>query len=261
MIIVFDIGASKMRVAQYADGILHTPLRRSTPVSFSEGYALLSSLIRNATHEDVCTHIVGGIRGTLSVDTSRIAEDSLLSNWVGKPLVYLLEQEFSVPVTLAPASMLAVRGEHAYGAAIGAPSLTHISVGATVAAASVMSDGSVAVHHGDGGDVFETLSDLIGGAAFAERYGVAAYDLDIAHDAWGASADYLAHGIAALAAHTQSDMIVLGGAMVLGMPRISIADTIHATHRLIGTAQCPMIIPSKLGDDAVLYGAAAICPM
>ena len=98
MIIAIDIGGATVKVASYKAETLSVPLKRTTPRDFSAGFALIKDLVRQAVHGGTIDAIVVGVRGILAEDGRRIERDTVLLNWVGKPLSYLLEQEFHVSV-------------------------------------------------------------------------------------------------------------------------------------------------------------------
>lgn len=242
MIIAIDIGGATLKVASYEAETLSVPLRRTTPRDFTAGFSLIKDLVRQAAHGGSIDAIVVGVRGVLAADGMRIERDTVLLNWVGKPLSYLLEQEFKVPVTLAPATVCAARADtHAV------PSM-YFNIGAGVSAATP--ENTIESH-----DMLDALSATISGGAVKKRHGKEPYEIPEDHAFWRHAADYLAHGIAKLAKEQHAEVVVLGGAMILGNPRISIPDTIQSVHKLLGADASPMIIPTRHGDNVVLLGA------
>ncbi|OGG62192.1 hypothetical protein A3C87_01210 [Candidatus Kaiserbacteria bacterium RIFCSPHIGHO2_02_FULL_49_34] len=245
MIIAIDIGGATLKVASYEHDALSVPLRRTTPREFAAGFSLIKDLVRQAAGEGIIDAIVIGVRGILAEDGRRIERDTVLLNWVGKPLSYLLEHEFKVPVTLAPASMCAAHADtHAE------PSM-YFNVGAGVSAATH----EKAIHSHD---MLDALDATIGGLAVTGRRGVHPYEIPLDDTYWRHAADYLAHGIAQLAKEEKVSIVVLGGAMILGYPKISIPDTIQSVHKLIGADSSPTIVPTRHGDNVVLVGAVRL---
>ena len=55
------------------------------------------------------------------------------------------------------------------------------------------------------------------------------------------------------------DVIVLGGSMILGKPRILLDDIQKHANEVFGEdVSCPLIVDAELGDMGGVYGAAAL---
>jgi hypothetical protein len=54
-------------------------------------------------------------------------------------------------------------------------------------------------------------------------------------------------------------VIVLGGSMIVGDPRILLEDIVRHTREVLGTlVPCPAIVDAVLRDEGGLYGAMAL---
>lgn len=273
--IVFDIGATKMRFAlSDSAGVLQIPIRRSTPEKFDDAWkeivAIISELVAQGKGQGDVVQIVGGIRGVLAPDHSRIMHESRLINWINKPLAGLLEERFGVPVHLENDTALAGLGEAAQGAGKGNSIVAFHTISTGVGGVRIVDkkidvahigfepgrqildiDGSI-LHDG----ITHSLEHLISGSALAQRHHKAPYEISQDNPIWEESAQYLAHGLYNTVMYWSPDVIVLGGPMVLGSPSIPLARIIHYTRKLLGDNECPPIVPALLGDDAGLVGAS-----
>lgn len=268
--VIFDIGATKMRFALSEDGVsFGVPIRRSTPEKFDDAWKEIASVIATFAEQSTIERIVGGVRGVLSSDHTRIAHDTLLLNWVGKPLAYLLSETFNVPVHLENDTALAGLAEAVQGAGKQGTIVAYHTVSTGVGGVRIVDrkidiahigfepgkqildiDGSI-LHDG----LTHTLEHLIGGSAIATRQHVAPYDIAQSDSIWEESAQYLAHGLYNTVMYWAPDVIVLGGPMIVGTPAIPFDRIIQHTKALLGDLECPPIVLSLLGDDAGMIGA------
>ncbi len=84
------------------------------------------------------------------------------------------------------------------------------------------------------------------------------YDIAQSDHVWTELALYLAHGLKNTAVYWSPDVIVLGGSMIIGDPRILRADITTYTQMLLGDVECPAIVDASLGDEAGLFGGLAV---
>ena len=76
---------------------------------------------------------------------------------------------------------------------------------------------------------------------------------------WDQLAYYLAHGLRNTVLYWSPDVIVLGGSMILGKPRILLDDIQKHANEVFGEdVSCPLIVDAELGDMGGVYGAAAL---
>jgi fructokinase len=85
------------------------------------------------------------------------------------------------------------------------------------------------------------------------------YEIDQDDALWNQLAFFLAHGLRNTILYWSPDVIVLGGSMIVGDPRIFLDDIIQHTNDVVGeVTEVPLIVDAKLGDEAGLYGAMAL---
>jgi predicted NBD/HSP70 family sugar kinase len=89
--------------------------------------------------------------------------------------------------------------------------------------------------------------------------GVKPYEIPQDDAIWDQLALYLAHGLRNTILYRSPDVVVLGGSMIVGNPRILLDDIIKHTNEVLGDSiACPLILDAKLGDQGGLYGAMAL---
>ncbi|HMO78044.1 MAG TPA: ROK family protein, partial [Candidatus Paceibacterota bacterium] len=108
-------------------------------------------------------------------------------------------------------------------------------------------------------DEMPTLENLVSGLALERARGVKPYEISQDDGVWSELAMRLAAGLRNTILYWSPDIIVLGGSMIVGNPRIKLEDIRHYTEGIVkGFVPCPQIVDAKLGDDGGLYGAMAI---
>ncbi|MFW6210349.1 MAG: ROK family protein [Patescibacteria group bacterium] len=84
------------------------------------------------------------------------------------------------------------------------------------------------------------------------------YEVSQDDPVWDELAKRLAAGLRNTTVYWSPDVIVLGGSMIVGDPRIRLEDIRCYTAGILeGFMPCPEIVDAELGDDGGLYGAMA----
>ncbi len=271
--VLFDIGGTKTRVAVSED--LQTfgdPIKFDTPSSFTAGIAEITAAAKKLTDGKI-RGIAGGIRGQLNDDRSVLIYDGILSGWVDEPLGETLKKKLGADVYLENDAALAGLGEAVHGAGKGLDIVVYHTVSTGVGGAKIefgkidtFRSGFEPGHQildidhtilGEG--IEPTLENLVSGSALEARMGVKAYEIDQSDAVWDQLAYYLAHGLRNSILYWSPDVIVLGGSMIVGDPRIKLDNIIMHTNDVVGAVtDVPLIKDAALGDFAGLYGAMAL---
>lgn len=271
--ILFDIGGTKTRVVVSEDlETLGKVESFKTPAKFEEGIEKMAEAIKKLTKAKPKA-IAGGIRGPLLEDRSGIQNDVVLTKWIGRSVVGELQKYFNVPVYLENDSAIAGIGEAVFGAGKGLEIVAYHTVSTGVGGVKIENGevdlASVGFEPGHqvldidrtilGEDITPTLENLVSGTAVKDRFGVEPYEIPQSDVLWDELAEYLAQGLRNTILYWSPDVIVLGGSMIIGDPRIEI-DAIrkYTVAALDGFVPAPLITTAKLGDEAGLYGAMAI---
>ena len=272
MYIIFDIGGTKTRVAASED--LETygePIKFNTPLSYSEGLEALQTAILEVAVGNTISAMAGGIRGPLNRERSGIISESVLTDWVDKDITGDLATAVGAPAYLGNDSAMVGLGEATFGAGKGEKIVAYMTVSTGVGGARYV-DGVLdesMVNFEPGHHVLDiqnfhsqndraTLEDLVSGSALAKQAGVKAYEIPQTDPVWDALAATLAVGLRNLIMFWSPSMIVLGGSMIVGDPRILRDDIVRHTSRALNKfVPCPKIADATLADEGGLYGAMA----
>ncbi len=271
--VLFDIGGTKTRIAISNDlKSFDDPIKFDTPASFKDGIKAIVDAVKAHTNGPI-RGMAGGIRGQLNDDKSVMIHDLSLGGWVDEPLVATLKKKLSTEVYLENDAALAGVGEATYGAGKGLDIVVYHTVSTGVGGAKiengVIDDFRSGFEPGHqildidhtilGEGIEPTLENLVSGTALEERMGVKPYEIDQNDAIWDQLAYYLAHGLRNSILYWSPDVIVLGGSMIIGNPRILLDDIIKHTNAVVGeVTDVPLIRDAALGDSAGLYGAMAI---
>jgi predicted NBD/HSP70 family sugar kinase len=271
--LLFDVGGTTTRVAVSIDGTtLSSTKSFKTPLNFADGIEKITIAAKSLLPSQP-VRVAGGVRGLLTEDKSGIENDAVLHKWAGKSIVAALTDSLGVPVRIENDTALAGLGEAVFGAGAGLEIIAYHSVSTGVGGVKIergrIDAASMGFEPGHqildidrtilGDDIVPTLENLVSGTAVGERYGMPAYEIPQSDVVWDELAEYLAQGLRNTILYWSPDAIVLGGAMIVGDPRISI-DAIrkYTVAALDSFVPVPLITAAKLGDESGLFGALAL---
>lgn len=277
MYIIFDIGGTNTRVAASVDLVaFEEPIKFKTPLSYSEGFESLCAAIVTVARGKTIMGIAGGIRGPLNATKTGIVSEVILSDWVNKDIVGTLSERFAAPAYLENDTAIVGLGEVHYGAGQGHQIVAYHTISTGVGGARFI-DGHLdmaRVGFEPGHQILDfdrsfltnaeqpTLENLVSGAALARARGVKPYEIPQDDPVWPELAMRLAAGLRNTVVYWSPDVIVLGGSMIVGNPRILLSDIRLYTEGILDSfipqIPCPVIVDAELGDDGGLYGAMAL---
>lgn len=271
--ILFDIGGTNTRVAVSEDLQKYTDsVTFKTPHDFKEGIAAIVNAVKKLTDRDI-RGMAGGIRGTLDSEKRELAHDSVLSGWIDQPLAAALKKKLKTEVLLENDAAIAGMGEAHFGAGMGHDIVAYHTVSTGVGGAKIENGVIDSYHVGFepghqildidrtilGEDIVPTLENLVSGTAVEERLGVKPYEIPQSDALWDQLASYLAHGLRNTILYWSPDVVVLGGSMILGNPRILLNDVRkHVNSVMDGESSSPLIVDGELGDLSGIYGGMAL---
>lgn len=271
--LLVDIGGTNIRVAVASDYETVGEVEKfSTPDTPEATLARIQELAAELCGYIAVEAVAVGVRGQLHEDKRSLQHDSALRAWIDYPLADNLAEIYNCPVYLENDTALAGLGEANYGAAKDFDIVAYHTVSTGVGGVRIESGkidaASIGFEPGHqildidrtvlGDDVTPTLENLISGTAVAERMGQEPYEIDQNDIIWDTLAKYLGQGLRNTILYWSPEIIVLGGSMILGDPRIQI-DAIrkHTVSALDGFVEAPFITTAQLGDLSGLYGALA----
>ncbi len=270
---VFDIGGTKTRVGHVDDkGKLKNVVTYHTDLDPTTALNKLVETIENFNLPDL-SGVAGGIRGILRDDKLGIDHDSILSDWADISIVDHLSNVFATPIYLENDTALAGLGEAVFGAGEGIDLVVYHTVSTGVGGVKLVNGqidaASIGFEPGHqvldidrtilGENISPTLENLVSGRAVEERMGVKPYEIDQSDVIWNELAGYLAQGLRNTILYWSPEVIILGGSMIVGDPRIPLDAVRRATVAVLDEVMpCPFITTAALGDEAGLYGAIAL---
>lgn len=269
--ILFDIGGTKTRVASTDDLVTIKEITSfPTKNNFKDGVAAIIKAVDTVAPKAKLVAVAGGIRGLLMEDKTGIQNDAILSGWAKKSLTTALSDALKVPVYLENDTALAGLGEATFGAGKGLDIVVYHTISTGVGGVKIESgrldSASVGFEPGHqvldidrtilGDEITPTLENLVSGAGVEARLGVKPYEIPQTDTIWDELAEYLAQGLRNTILYWSPEIIVLGGSMIHGDPKIPLEAIRKYTVQVLDDfVECPFITTAKLGDEAGLYGA------
>ncbi|MEV0640990.1 ROK family transcriptional regulator [Streptomyces sp. NPDC050619] len=229
---------------------------------------------------DEVAHAVVGTPGVYDEKQRRVRYATQLPGWGRAGLFDRMREELGIPLEVHNDANLAALGEYAFGVGAGSRLFTYIMIG-TGLGMGVVSEGRLFTGaHGLAGEIGflpwpgqqkpQTLEDAVAGVAVVEaarQFGMTGQQLtakavfDAARQgnppavrAVQLEGERIAHAVASAAAVLDPDLVVLGGGV--GHSIDLLLRPVRETLRTL-TPLRPKIVPSRLGEDAVLLGAVA----
>ncbi|WP_280881620.1 ROK family protein [Streptomyces pseudovenezuelae] len=281
-----DVGRSWLRVAVAdLDGsvIARTDVRNRARSS-----GAMADLVVGAARQIVASsgvdpaEVVHGVVGTPGVydeKRRRVRYAMHLPGWGRAGLIDRMGEELGIPLEVHNDANLAALGEYTYGVGAGSRLFAYILIG-TGLGMGVVAEGKLFTGaHGLAGEIGflpwpgqqkpETLEDAVSGVAVVEAartfgmsgqltakavFDAARHGNPAAVKAVQLEGERIAHTVAAAAAVLDPDLVVLGGGV--GHSVDLLLRPVREQLRAL-TPLRPKVVPSRLGEDAVLLGAVA----
>lgn len=271
MFALFDIGGTKTRIAFSSDGeIFEEPVIIETPQTFEEGIEVIARTVKDLSKGREVRAVVGGIAGPLNQLRTELVRAPHLQNWVGRPIQKALSESVEARVFLQNDSALVGLGEARFGAGNGNTIIAYITVSTGVGGVRIV-DGQIdrgqfgfepghqIINANDNSD--DALIDLdgtISGEAIERRFGKKPYEISQSDALWDELARWLAIGLANTIVHWSPDVVILGGSMMVGDPKIPIENVRkHLEVALKIFPEHPPLALATLGAVGGLHGALA----
>ncbi|MCR4333719.1 MAG: ROK family protein [Patescibacteria group bacterium] len=258
--VVFDIGATHLRIARAENGALKDVEKIGTPKDPVQGVAAIHTFLEK--HTIRADEAVGGIAG--AVKDGVVVRTSYLSKWDGFNFSQALANTCGIPSTkLLNDAEIAGIGEALLGAGKGFRTVAYVTVSTGIGGALIV-DGQVvpyAYGHEPGQQVVDyvnmkTLQDIVGGAALTEEFGRPPEQLE--HSLVKGHTRALAVGLYNLLRLWSPDILIVGGSLMNDVTGYSLDAVVRELSLLpVSLPVLPPIVHATLGDDVGLYGALA----
>jgi predicted NBD/HSP70 family sugar kinase len=250
--VLFDIGATKIRVAYSVDGeIFEEPKVFETPKNYEDGLKKFIETSRELAKEREIKIIAGGMSRSVWQDgPEKLKQD--------------LQKEFGVTAFIENDAAIVGLGEAAWGAGRGFGIVAYITVSTGVGGAKI-ENGKIdehAVGFEPGKQIMDiesgkTLEDMISGRALQAKMGKSPKEITD-QGVWDNHAWLLAVGLNNIIVEWSPDCVVLGGSMITGNPSISVEKTEENLKNILKVfPKLPIIKKAELGDFGGLYGGLA----
>lgn len=274
MYIIFDIGGTNTRVAVSRDlDTFEKAIKFKTPLPYKEGIKMIQDAIKKVSEGEKIIGIAGGIRGPLNGNKTGIISEVILDDWVGHNIISDISEPFEAPGYLENDTAIVGLGEVHYGGGRGHQIVAYHTVSTGFGGARFV-DGNldfarVGFEPGHqiidfdrsflGSDTIPSLGALVSGDSLEKEKGMKPYEIPQTDAIWEELALRLAAGLRNTIVYWSPDIIVLGGSMIVGQPRILLNDIRTYTEGIMkGLMPCPEIVDAELGDDGGLYGAMVL---
>ncbi len=272
MYILFDIGATNMRLAVSRDGgALDRTRNVSTPADFEEGIRVFRDTALELAGGEKIDAVVGGIAGPLDKAKTMAVGGPNIPGWWNKPLKASLERELSTKAYIENDAALGTLGEAIYGAGRGYPIVVFITVSTGVGGARVVRGriDEAAMGFEPGAQIIDAgnalcpgwsergyLINYISGADIERQFGQKPYEIKD-EKFWDERARFLAYGLNNITVIWSPDIIVLGGSMMneIGIPIERVRHYLKEALNIFPDP--PVVEKAQLGDELGLYGALA----
>jgi predicted NBD/HSP70 family sugar kinase len=274
MYLLFDIGATSMRLSFSGDGIdVGTPKLVSTPQKFEDAMHLFAKVAQEISYNRKIEKCVGGIRGVLDSDKNKLVADVKLKDWINKPLKERLEKTCNAQVYLENDTAIVGLGEATVGVGKGYEIVVYITVSSGVGGVRIVNgnidegkigfepghqvidaDGSIYPEAYKHGWVVGELESLVSGTAMMKRFGKKPYEITDTR-IWDDVSRLVAVGLANTILHWSPDIIIVGGGMTKS-PGIEVDKVeIYLKDYLKIFPTYPKIRKAVLGDFGGIHGA------
>lgn len=265
MLLLFDVGGTKMRVVVSRDGTTFgEPKIIPTPASFADGMAALKTLADELSGGERITAVSGALAGSFDRTRTTLLNGENIKDWVAKPVRAELERMFGVPVHLENDAAAACLGEAVYGAGKGKEIVAYLTISTGVGGARVTNgriDAS-AMGFEPGDQIIDAgrgfidwpvyrLMDISGKGIerIFQKHPTEISDASV----WEQVAQVLAIGINNTIVYWSPDIIVIGGSVMESIPLDYVEERVREIRK--GFPMSPPLMRSALGDSAGLWGA------
>lgn len=252
MYILFDIGATKIRMAFSADGeIFEEPKVFETPASYGEGLNLFNETAKELAAGREIKKIVGGMSRSVA-------------GWTYEGFKNDLSKISGADVFVENDAAIVGLGEAIWGAGKGFDIVAYITVSTGVGGARIVS-GQIdekAIGFEPGKQIIDmdsgqNLEDMISGKALKNKTGKNPKEVKD-ESIWDEHAKMLSVGLNNIIVEWSPNCVVLGGSMITGTPAISVSKTEEYLKDILKIfPELPVIKKAELGDFGGLYGALA----
>jgi predicted NBD/HSP70 family sugar kinase len=250
--ILFDIGATKIRMAYSADGeTFENPEVLETPKNYEAGLELFIETAKKLAKGREIKTIAGGMSRSII-------------DWTPEKFKNDLDKTFGARAFIENDAAIVGLGEASWGAGRGFEIVAYITVSTGVGGARIV-NGKIderAIGFEPGKQIIDVdsgknLEEMISGKSLKEKTGKNPKEVGD-QNIWDEHARILAIGLNNIIVEWSPNCVVLGGSMITGDPSIPLDKTEKYLKEILKIfPEIPPIRKAELGDFGGLYGAIA----
>lgn len=236
-----------------------------TPEKFEDGMYVFKNAAAELAVGEKIEATAGGVAGPLDKGRANLMNPLNLPLWAEAPIKAELERICQSPAYLENDTAIVGLGEAVAGAGKDKKIVAYVTVSSGVNGARI-ENGKIsqsAMGFEIGQQVLNynekpgDLESYISGRAFQNRFGKKPYEINDPN-IWNEAAQILAFGLNNVVVFWSPDIIILGGAIILGSSALSIESVKrHLSQILKIFPEPPPIVKAALGDVGGLYGGLA----
>ncbi len=256
MFLVFDIGGTNTRIATSDGQTLLDKKVIPTTQNFEEFLLAFTNAANKIIQGKGISAVAGGIRGVLNPDKSQLIKDTILLDWINKPLRKELEKILKISVHLENDAALAGLGEATSGSGKGFNIVAYLTISTGVGGVKIengkIDQNSLGFEPGKQIINGKTLEELISGNSLKNQYGKSPEEIKDP-EIWNEVAKNLSLGLNNILVTWSPDIVILGGGVTDSIPLGLVEENL----KQIVTAYLilPKVKKASLGDEAGLLGA------
>ena len=261
MNIVFDIGGTKMRLAEMVgkDDILE-PVIINTPNSYIDALAEITEALGKISKGRKVEYLVGGVAGVLSKDGKKLLVSPNLKDWINRPLQEDLARLSGAKVLIKNDTDMVALGEAVFGAGRENKVMAYLTFSTGIGGSLVIAQNLLSYNFGfePGFQVIDSQNKRqlhsVAGTELKNDYGLLFRDIKDEQIRKKVMADIVA-GIHNAIIFWSPDVVVLGG----GMTESFVLDDIKndLSKFKLRFPELPEIKFAELDDFGGLYGSVA----
>lgn len=271
MVILFDIGGTKTRIARAISRNRFDRLAIfQTPKNYRDGVMAIDQTVKKISAGAKIHHMIGGAPSPLDKGKKILLNAPNLPQWNGKSFAVDLQKRLKASIHLENDASLVGLGEAVFGAGKGKKIVAYITVSTGVGGALIVQKniqshqysfepGHQILSYGENGSKPMSLQDFISGHALEKRMKKKVSDIPQSSEIWDQLALSLAVGIHNTIVYWCPDIIVIGGSMITKDPCIPfdrIVQSLQSISKIY--PHLPLVAKATLGDLGGLYGGLAM---
>jgi predicted NBD/HSP70 family sugar kinase len=263
MKILFDLGATNLRVALTDGKRILKIQKEKTPLKFEKGIELIKEMVGRVSSGEKIDAVCGGVGASLDGKKEGVygTLKSSMSDWFGKPLKKRLEKELGASVILENDVALAALGEAVWGVGRNKNIVAYVTLSSGINGARIVDGRIDKTTYGFeiGNQIISfpsrkpiRIEQLIGGVFIQKSFKKSPLQIKNKRF-WNNFEEILCLGLNNLCVFWSPEVIILGGSISKAVKITRVEKRLKDLLKIYPAT--PIILKAKLGDNSGLYGA------